>query len=417
VPKTRRLSDATLVRRSQQGDRRAFTALLARYDWRLRGLANALLLDRAEMDAALGIGYLRAWRDVVRINAREDVAAWLYRVTYNACIDQLRRSGDGPLPEPARPRRSMAAGLAALPAADRVAVVLVDREGFSPASAARILGLDPEALATTLDAARKHLTTCLPAPGEASDEVAADDGRAEAAAEAAAAEAAAVAADPDGSGGQGSAGRNGDGMSPFAGPAVSRGSGKAPTPAEAVGPKGNGATAAMGPNGIDAMRNGDGTARADVDGDGGVTRADGDGRETAVGSAGVGAAVTVDGNGQGKDGASLGSRDGSAATVDGNGDAKVRAAAGGDGDERVVMTGGNGDGKVASSGGNGDGKVASSGGNGDGQMAGGDGDGAPTGRSNGHNPNRGRGRRARRRAQHGAGQQASDPVEPTDGTP
>jgi RNA polymerase sigma-70 factor (ECF subfamily) len=171
VPRSRRLSDATLVRRSQQGDRRAFTALLTRYDWRLRGLAHALLLDPAEMDAALGVGYLRAWRDVVRISPSDNVAAWLYRVVYNACIDQLRRA-DGTASRAAAaapPAGGVATGLAALPAAERVAVVLVDREGFSPSSAARILGLSPDAVTATLDRARatlgEHLPTAPPAAG------------------------------------------------------------------------------------------------------------------------------------------------------------------------------------------------------------------------------------------------------------
>lgn len=166
MPKTRRLSDATLVRRSQQGDRRAFSALLGRYDWRLRGLSHALLLDSDEMDTALGVAYLRAWRDVVRINAKDDVGAWLYRVTYNACIDQLRRTDD---PGAARVGSEagpgtdgVGAGLSTLSAADRVAVVLVDREGFSPASAARILGLTPPVLDSRLAAARRRLAAFLP---------------------------------------------------------------------------------------------------------------------------------------------------------------------------------------------------------------------------------------------------------------
>ena len=37
-----RLSDARLVRRSQQGDRDAFVVFLQRYDHRLRGLVYAL---------------------------------------------------------------------------------------------------------------------------------------------------------------------------------------------------------------------------------------------------------------------------------------------------------------------------------------------------------------------------------------
>jgi RNA polymerase sigma-70 factor (ECF subfamily) len=163
VPKTRRLSDASLVRRSQQGDRRSFSALVGRYDWRLRGLAHALLLDAHEMDTALSIAFLRAWRDVVRINPKDDVGAWLYRVTYNACIDQLRRV-NAPAEAQADTFRGVAAGLATLPAADRVAVVLVDREGFSPESAARILGLTTPALVARLDGARQRLAGYLPPP-------------------------------------------------------------------------------------------------------------------------------------------------------------------------------------------------------------------------------------------------------------
>ncbi|MBN2622383.1 MAG: hypothetical protein JXA83_03390 [Acidimicrobiales bacterium] len=164
MPKTRRLNDAVLARRSQQGDRRAFSALLTRYDWRLRGLAYALLLDAAEMDAALGVAYLRAWRDVVRITAKDDIGAWLYRVTYNACIDQLRLA-----PEPrqgrssAGPLEDIGAGLATLPPSDRVVVVLVDREGFTPESAARILGLSPSVVVARLDEARRQLAPYIPA--------------------------------------------------------------------------------------------------------------------------------------------------------------------------------------------------------------------------------------------------------------
>ncbi len=164
---TRRLSDASLVRRSQQGDRRAFGALVGRYDWRLRGLAHALLIDPVAMDEALSLAYLRAWRDIVRLTAKEDVGAWLYRATYNACIDRLRR--DGPSPRaPAEAgggrRRGTRTGLAALAPSDRVALVLVDREEFSPEAAARILGLTPATLVERVAVARAVVAGHLPPP-------------------------------------------------------------------------------------------------------------------------------------------------------------------------------------------------------------------------------------------------------------
>ncbi len=174
---TRRLSDASLVRRSQQGDRRAFGALVGRYDWRLRSLAHALLLDPAAMDEALSLAYLRAWRDVVRLTAKEDVGAWLYRATYNACIDRLRRDGPSPAAPPGAPgaerRRGTRTGLAALTPADRVALVLVDREEFSPEAAARILGLTPATLIDRVEVARATVAAHLPPPrpAEAEDPV------------------------------------------------------------------------------------------------------------------------------------------------------------------------------------------------------------------------------------------------------
>jgi RNA polymerase sigma-70 factor, ECF subfamily len=206
MPRNTTVPDARLVRRSQQGDRRAFRALLTRYDWRLRGLAHALLLDPERVDAVLRVAYVRAWREVVRIDPRQNAAAWLYRLVYNACIDGLRRestrigaapptapdvadtvdtadaadaadaavaSADPPVePEPAgnngdRPattdgrQAQVVEALAALAPADRVAVVLVDREDFPPETAARILGLTPEVLQARVVGARVRLTKQL----------------------------------------------------------------------------------------------------------------------------------------------------------------------------------------------------------------------------------------------------------------
>jgi RNA polymerase sigma-70 factor, ECF subfamily len=201
MPRNSSVTDTRLVRRSQEGDRRAFRALLTRYDWRLRGLAHALLLDPERVDAVLWAAYVRAWREVVRIDSREDAAAWLYRLVYNACIDELRREstrigaapptapdvadtaevadaevaaadppvqpqpagGNGDVPATTSGRRAQVVeALAALAPADRVAVVLVDREGFAPEAAARILGLTPEVLEARLVGARAQLTNRLP---------------------------------------------------------------------------------------------------------------------------------------------------------------------------------------------------------------------------------------------------------------
>ena len=87
---------------------------------------------------------------------------------YNACIDQLRRSES-----PSGGRATVVdvapgapGGLRAVLGAlsNRVAVVLVEREGFSVTSAARILGVSPDELETRLDVARDQLAPHVPIP-------------------------------------------------------------------------------------------------------------------------------------------------------------------------------------------------------------------------------------------------------------
>jgi RNA polymerase sigma-70 factor, ECF subfamily len=167
-----RLSDARLVRRSQQGDRDAFVVFLQRYDRRLRGLVYALVTSEAVMDRVLRAAYLRAWREIVRIGGDEDPATWLYRLAYNGCIDELRHEAaraDRPGGAPARAATPaaeeddpLAAALAALTPEQRVAVVLVDREGFAPEGDARIAGVTPEQFEERVAVGRAALVDALP---------------------------------------------------------------------------------------------------------------------------------------------------------------------------------------------------------------------------------------------------------------
>ena len=196
-----KLSDARLVRRSQRGDSSAFVILLQRFDDRLRELVYSLVLDGAAMDRVLRAAYIKAWRDVVRTGSDFDVGVWLYRLAYNAAIDELRheqhRWDAGSAPDSAAgssasdaPARSLvgdsaegssvdAAGepsmmrelsgdpdrvvtaLAAVPPDERLALVLVDREEFSPAAAARIVGLTQDTFDQRLSAARARLSHAL----------------------------------------------------------------------------------------------------------------------------------------------------------------------------------------------------------------------------------------------------------------
>jgi RNA polymerase sigma-70 factor (ECF subfamily) len=177
APAPRADVEASVIADAKRGDQQAFAALVRHYDRGLRAVAFRLLGDRDRMDDALQEAYVKAYRALPKFRGEAGLGTWLYRITYNVCIDELRRphaAGDVALDDAAGARslesdpadlvgeRSLlASALAALPAEDRAAVLLVDAEGFDYASAARILGVPAGTVASRLNRARATLRRAL----------------------------------------------------------------------------------------------------------------------------------------------------------------------------------------------------------------------------------------------------------------
>ena len=168
---------SSVVERARDGDQEAFAAIVRAYDRRLRGLAYRLLGDRDRMDDALQEAYVRAFRALPRFRGDARLSTWLFRITYNACLDELARSRKAAhapldelagqasvLPEPGDvlgSRSELGAVLAALSPEERAVVLLVDADGFDYGDAARILGVPVGTVASRLNRARASLRTAL----------------------------------------------------------------------------------------------------------------------------------------------------------------------------------------------------------------------------------------------------------------
>src|SRR5262245_14250479 len=169
-----------LIRRARRGDSRAFAALIRLYDRSLRALAYRVIGNRDGMEDALQEAYLSAFRALPRFRRDSGVATWLYRIVYNACLDELKRQRnvvpldrirDRPDPRPGiaetLPVRSrLADALGELPPSDRAAVLLVDAYGFDYGSAAEILGVPEGTVGSRLNRARTVLRAALEEPLE-----------------------------------------------------------------------------------------------------------------------------------------------------------------------------------------------------------------------------------------------------------
>jgi RNA polymerase sigma-70 factor, ECF subfamily len=148
-------TDAELLAAHQAGDRRAFGELVARYRARMWGIAVRTLHHPEDAADVVQEALVSAYRRAGSYRGDASVRTWLHRILINACIDRLRaakRVGvTVPLlnlePRERRPdvaaevvtRLSVADALAALPAPQRVAVVLVDVQGWPVDEVAEIL--------------------------------------------------------------------------------------------------------------------------------------------------------------------------------------------------------------------------------------------------------------------------------------
>ena len=166
-------TDEYLMALTVQGNRTAFDTLAARYAGRLRRAAARVLPEGGLADDVAQDALLRAWTRAASYDpAQATVSTWLHRITVNAAIDRLRAlrptmDVSDTLPDTARSAeetlefgdrlRLLAAGLATLPARQRIAIALTYGQGQSGQEAAMALSTTPRALEGLLHRGRKLL--------------------------------------------------------------------------------------------------------------------------------------------------------------------------------------------------------------------------------------------------------------------
>ncbi len=172
-------SDRELIAASQRGDQRALDALLARHYDRIYALCRRITGDDHDALDATQDALIAIVRGLPRYDGRAAFSTWAYRVTTNACLDELRRrrrrASPTPLDEtlddaePGAPafdqstvdRMGIDAALAELSPDFRAAVVLRDQLGLDYAEIGEVLDLPAGTVRSRISRGRRSLAAIL----------------------------------------------------------------------------------------------------------------------------------------------------------------------------------------------------------------------------------------------------------------
>src|SRR5579871_6876709 len=178
--------------RVQRGDDTAFAELVDKYKQPVMNLAYRFLRDATEAEDLAQNVFLQAYKSASRYQARARLSTWLFTITRNLCLNEIRRrtrhpadsieaqsTVQGAEEQPARQfedsktalptdailnrelEQKVAQALATLPEVQRTAIVLCQRDEMSYDDIAQVLGCSVSATKSLIHRGRETLKQIL----------------------------------------------------------------------------------------------------------------------------------------------------------------------------------------------------------------------------------------------------------------
>jgi RNA polymerase sigma-70 factor (ECF subfamily) len=112
-------TDADLVRRSQDGDYRAFDDLVTKHRGRVYAMIQNMVKNEADAWDLSQEVFVKVWKALPKYEARARFSTWMYRITHNVVYDWMRKrkiESAGELDDNILTRERIATGARATPA-------------------------------------------------------------------------------------------------------------------------------------------------------------------------------------------------------------------------------------------------------------------------------------------------------------
>ena len=173
-------NEQKLIQRASDGDPAAFNRLMAQHEKKMYAVALRMFSNREDAQDCLQEAMLRVYRAIGSFKGQSSFSTWLYRITMNTCLDELRRKknkqstsldnlveqGWSPADEANTPekhavraelRRELGRLIQDLPEDMRSAIVLRDIQGFSYDEIADVMDVNVGTIKSRISRAREKL--------------------------------------------------------------------------------------------------------------------------------------------------------------------------------------------------------------------------------------------------------------------
>lgn len=179
------MTDEELMLAVCQGDQSAYQTLVRQHLKSISHYAYRVLGNQRDTEDIAQEVFLRMWTNASKWQPEKaKLSTWLHRITYNLCVDHLRKHGNTQLEdnfddagvtdplaeshsiEQQQQSKALDRAIANLPENQRSALMLCHYGGFSNKEAADIMNISVKALESNISRARRSLRTQLEETGK-----------------------------------------------------------------------------------------------------------------------------------------------------------------------------------------------------------------------------------------------------------
>ena len=174
------MEESRLIERASDGDAASFNTLMGMHERRMYAVALRMCGNPEDAQDCLQEAMLRVYRSISGFKSQSSFSTWVYRITMNTCLDELRRrkarpaasldgmldagwspvdAGESPEGHAMRQetRRALQGFMSELPEDMRAAVVLRDVQGYSYEEIAEALETNIGTIKSRISRGRERL--------------------------------------------------------------------------------------------------------------------------------------------------------------------------------------------------------------------------------------------------------------------